>query len=884
MKIAKIFLSLIIVLSIAIPSASVFASEKVTVAVLPFENAGVFERFDYLRTLLPLFLTTALVDIPEISLVKRTDIQALLAEKELGLDGLTAEELKKVLGADILIKGTFEEKPIPGEDVTKARLIINFSLEETTTGKTIAAQEIKGSVDHLEETIKETVNKVFATLSVDKSIAATKTGRLSHLEAIKYFQEAREIIKNYNTADYAKKDDEKALELFRRAAFLLPEWDEAWYEVGERLEALNTLNKPCLDEAYEAFERALKLTSDPDLAAGAMLNQGHIWFFRYRCYRYGPEALRSIEESDKALAKSQQVYIKMAKTYPHYPDAHNALINALNAPQFAQNPEVYKLAIEAGIVLMGHFEKHAGVAQYRIGEYLLCLKRPQEALDYLKPFLESTHHPRTLFHLSRLIGQIYEKNLNDIDKAVVYYQKALNLCLNEPTIDNWHAKEIVISVGKYFESKREWEKAASLYTDYLKKLAEAHRYEKCFFYKRLGYCFEKLGYWGKALDAYREADLHDELVREGIERCQKNISSQLDDQDPVLFWMEDENILECIGKFPRPPSDRTLGIGHTIMLFTHGRLWLGFGPLDDLNAMLIKNMKEAGSPWKLSVIRYNFKEGKTEKIFGKEQGLPSFGITCLAASPDYVWAGTIGGGLLRFGPEGENWKVYTTKDGLGNDHILALLVDKEHLWVGGGTEQAGILSQLSLANGKWSNYAAPEVLDCPITSLIDQGNYLLVGTAKRGFFDFKKETGAFAAPPYRLILKGSRAANYITRDIAICDNSIWWKGIDNSCLWSFNLKTSKLSSWQHPPVIEKAYWRFMTGLAQVDNLLLASFAEGDIGVFDPNQQEWQGIIASRTNKAIGIGHHEGHIYIATQNGKIKRLSEAALWKYLDKVK
>lgn len=226
MKTAKIGLYLTILLSATIPSA-LFASEKITVATLPFENAGVFERFDYLRTLLPVFLTTALIDIPDVELVKRTDIQALLAEKKLGLDGLTAGEVGKALGADILIKGSFEEKPIPGEDVRKARLIINFSLEETISGKIIATQEVKGSVDHLEETIKETVAKVVASLSSMNNIIIEKTPELRHFEAVKYFQQGKEIIKREKYATYSEKDDKKALELFRRAAYLLPEWDKA---------------------------------------------------------------------------------------------------------------------------------------------------------------------------------------------------------------------------------------------------------------------------------------------------------------------------------------------------------------------------------------------------------------------------------------------------------------------------------------------------------------------------------------------------------------------------------------------------------------------------------------------------------------------------------
>jgi len=421
MKTARIGLCLVIMLSITLVSSS--ASEKVTVATLPFENTGVFEHFDYLRTLLPLFLTSALIDIPEVELVKRTDIQALLAEKKLGLAGLTAGEVGKALGADILIKGSFEEEPVPGEDVRKAKLIIHFSLEETISGKIIATQEVKGSVDHLEETIQETVDKVVASLSSMNNIVIKKTPKLRHFEAVKYFQQGKEIIKRENYSTYSEKDYKRALELFRRAAYLLPEWDKAWFEVGSCLSQPGYGDEARLDEAYQNFERVLKLTADPDIAGKAMLEQGHIWFERSRRSLYGAEKFRSPGRGIKDLVSSQETYIKLARTYPHHrKEVANALVNALNAPGYARSPEIDKLAIEAGNILIKYYgaapmgtigyqglETVAGFARGRITKILLVWKGPEKALDYLIPLLESTDNLRTLFRLNRLAGKIYEE-------------------------------------------------------------------------------------------------------------------------------------------------------------------------------------------------------------------------------------------------------------------------------------------------------------------------------------------------------------------------------------------------------------------------------------------------------------------------------------------
>jgi len=151
----------------------------------------------------------------------------------------------------------------------------------------------------------------------------------------------------------------------------------------------------------------------------------------------------------------------------------------------------------------------------------------------------------------------------------------------------------------------------------------------------------------------------------------------------------------------------------------------------------------------------------------------------------------------------------------------------------------------------------------------------------KGFFEFNKETGVFTAP-YKSIFEAARYNNpyagYIPREAVIRNNTIWWswRG-DSGFLWSFNLRTLSLSSRQPPAVIVKAYWSFMTGLARVGDLLLSSFAEGDIGIFDTDRQEWQVVFVSRTDKAIGITYHDGDIYVATQD-------ETTLRKYLGRIK
>ena len=86
--------------------------------------------------------------------------------------------------------------------------------------------------------------------------------------------------------------------------------------------------------------------------------------------------------------------------------------------------------------------------------------------------------------------------------------------------------------------------------------------------------------------------------------------------------------------------------------------------------------------------------------------------TCVAVdAQNAVWVGTEGKGLWRYGPREKKWTQYTAKDGLGDDYVYALAVDKL------GRVWAGHLNHgVSVWNGeKWKNYG---VLDGPLGSRV----------------------------------------------------------------------------------------------------------------------------------------------------------------------
>ncbi|HWB57909.1 MAG TPA: two-component regulator propeller domain-containing protein, partial [Chthoniobacteraceae bacterium] len=86
--------------------------------------------------------------------------------------------------------------------------------------------------------------------------------------------------------------------------------------------------------------------------------------------------------------------------------------------------------------------------------------------------------------------------------------------------------------------------------------------------------------------------------------------------------------------------------------------------------------------------------------------------TCVTVDPqNNVWVGTEGKGLWRYDARKKDWTQFTSKDGLGDDTIYALAVDKQ------GRVWAGHLNHgVSVYNGdKWKNYG---VADGPLGSRV----------------------------------------------------------------------------------------------------------------------------------------------------------------------
>ena len=100
------------------------------------------------------------------------------------------------------------------------------------------------------------------------------------------------------------------------------------------------------------------------------------------------------------------------------------------------------------------------------------------------------------------------------------------------------------------------------------------------------------------------------------------------------------------------------------------------------------HLDQAGRAW-LGDDQYLWVHGAdgsvSEQLDGRGDSIAE--VSCFAEGPEALWAGSLGGGVLRIGQDGV--RRWTQQEGLSSDHIRALWLDGEGgLWV--GTQDAGL--------------------------------------------------------------------------------------------------------------------------------------------------------------------------------------------------
>jgi TolB-like protein len=135
--------------ALALQFAGAAPNRPARIWILPFEHSHADASLDYLEDALPALLATAVSRADEYIVVDRRDLDKVLAEQSLTLEGLTSPESRhrigRLLGASVMITGSFAGE---GQD-----LLITLRAADLETGIITAAAEARGPTGRLAQLV-----------------------------------------------------------------------------------------------------------------------------------------------------------------------------------------------------------------------------------------------------------------------------------------------------------------------------------------------------------------------------------------------------------------------------------------------------------------------------------------------------------------------------------------------------------------------------------------------------------------------------------------------------------------------------------------------------------------------------------------------------------
>jgi len=167
-------------------------------------------------------------------------------------------------------------------------------------------------------------------------------------------------------------------------------------------------------------------------------------------------------------------------------------------------------------------------------------------------------------------------------------------------------------------------------------------------------------------------------------------------------------------------------------------------------------------------------KGITWEVYGKETGLHSDFITCLASDEfGNKWVGTFSSGIAKY--DGASWTSFrTTNSGLPNDSIYVITLDKDNaVWI-------GTKNGLANFNGdEWKVYKdddLPGISNLVRSLSVDMDNNKWIGYGHHdegGLIKFDDNTWTLFTPENSLL------PDRMINKICVDENNTIWLGTDN---------------------------------------------------------------------------------------------------------
>lgn len=248
----------------AVQSGAADAAQVDRLAVLEFDVGDDDPRLAFFSKALNATLITDLAKVPQISVVERTQMQAMMSEVRLGQTGLinaeTSIQIGALLQADKIDWGT-------AAGSTGGSVRIENSVSETTNNEALGQFSLENDVQQFYDLQKELVFGILKTLGIEKDqlppevLEDVSQKQTENLDAFLAFGRGLERL---DAGDYAAADA-----AFKEAVSLDPEFDSAEQAEIETPDSADTDNTVVLAEADDTSGESASEEADNVEADGA---------------------------------------------------------------------------------------------------------------------------------------------------------------------------------------------------------------------------------------------------------------------------------------------------------------------------------------------------------------------------------------------------------------------------------------------------------------------------------------------------------------------------------------------------------------------------------------------------------------------------------------
>lgn len=346
----KAILICVVCLCWAVPAYAQNEEPRLALAVVAFQAIPANSPYAYLKDGLPEAITAQLVKIPQLDVLTRSQLQAVLKEQGFGqsayVDPASAPRIGQLVGARYLLTGSFQ---VQAQD-----LLLQAQLIDVESGKVVFAEPFKASLKNPLKLQGDVARHLVDKLSLKlepKVQAALATASLKNEKALKHYVTALQAIEQ-----------------------------EHWQQARDALLQSLELELGFIEAHQYLLEVSAKLEQVP-----ALLNQYQAWVQRKDCPAIVWNYLGNVQVARKAWPEAEKAYQQVLAKAPDFVPVYNNLgvLAILSQQDYPGARTWFHKALRLNPL--------EPITHYNLGKWHFDQKQHEQGQNYFRKALELSH-------------------------------------------------------------------------------------------------------------------------------------------------------------------------------------------------------------------------------------------------------------------------------------------------------------------------------------------------------------------------------------------------------------------------------------------------------------------------------------------------------------